>query len=61
EPPKQAARLLGAAAGLRGTELLGDLDVTRTRAAVRAELSPATYEKAFDQGKHLRSAAVSER
>ncbi|MFI1166726.1 ATP-binding protein [Streptomyces sp. NPDC020801] len=60
-PPARAAELLGAAVGLRGTFLENDPDVVRTRGRVRAELSPAAYEKAFEQGRSLRSAAIGER
>ncbi|GHC84950.1 ATP-binding protein [Streptomyces flavofungini] len=59
--PEEAARLLGAAHGLRGTLIAGDPDVVRVEAATRARLSPEAYEKAFEQGRSLRSAAVRER
>ncbi|NUP21226.1 MAG: tetratricopeptide repeat protein [Streptomyces sp.] len=59
--PERAAELLGAAEGLRGASAEGDPDVVRTRRAVRARLSPQAYDKAFAQGRALRSAAVSER
>jgi predicted ATPase/DNA-binding SARP family transcriptional activator len=61
ERPDRAAELLGAAAGLRGASADGDPEVVRTRALVRDPLSPDMYEKAFEQGRSLRSAAVSER
>lgn len=59
--PEEAARFLGAAHGLRGTLIAGDPDVVRVEAATRARLSPEAYEKAFEQGRGLRSAAVRER
>ncbi|MDC0770375.1 BTAD domain-containing putative transcriptional regulator [Streptomyces sp. HD] len=59
--PERAAELLGAAEGLRGASAEGDPDVVRTRRAVHARLSPEAYGKAFEQGRALRSAAVSER
>ncbi|GAA3067209.1 BTAD domain-containing putative transcriptional regulator [Streptomyces glomeratus] len=61
ESPERAAELLGAATGLRGAPLPGDPDVVRTLRATREKLSPKAYEEAFDQGRRLRSAAVSER
>ncbi|MER6128578.1 tetratricopeptide repeat protein, partial [Streptomyces sp. NPDC001795] len=61
ESPERAAVLLGAATALRGAPLLGDPDVVRTERSTRKNLSPEAYEKAFDQGRRLRSAAVSER
>ncbi|MFK4099209.1 ATP-binding protein [Streptomyces sp. NPDC019531] len=59
--PEQAAELLGAAEGLRGASAEGDPDVVRTRKDVREKLSPEVYDKAFEQGRALRSAAVSTR
>ncbi|MFC9925173.1 BTAD domain-containing putative transcriptional regulator [Streptomyces sp. NPDC127190] len=59
--PERAAELLGAAAGLRGTPQLGDPDVVTTTEHTRACLSPKEFEQAFEQGRKLRSAAVSER
>ncbi|MGW5251794.1 BTAD domain-containing putative transcriptional regulator [Streptomyces sp. NPDC004012] len=61
ESPERAAELLGAATALRGAPLPGDPDVVRTERAARARLSPEAYEGAFDQGRRLRSAAVSAR
>ena len=61
ESPERAAVLLGAGAGLRGARPEGDRDVVRTDRDVRAKLSPEAYEQAFEQGRMLRSAAVSER
>ncbi|MFC8514959.1 BTAD domain-containing putative transcriptional regulator [Streptomyces sp. NPDC057257] len=61
ESPERAAVLLGAGAGLRGGRIEGDPDVVRVERDVRAKLSPAAYEEAFEQGRSLRSAAVSER
>ncbi|MFD4629805.1 BTAD domain-containing putative transcriptional regulator [Streptomyces sp. NPDC058284] len=59
--PEDAARLLGAAHGLRGLSIAGDPDVVRVEEAARARLSPGAYDKAFGQGRRLRSAAVRER
>ncbi|WP_234490209.1 tetratricopeptide repeat protein [Streptomyces sp. MBT33] len=59
--PERAAELLGAAAALRGVGNAVDPDVVRTERNARAELSAQAYDKAFDQGRALRSAAVSER
>ncbi|MBG7699574.1 tetratricopeptide repeat protein [Streptomyces sp. MC1] len=59
--PERAAELLGAAAGLRGAPLPGDPDVARTTEHTRACLSPEAYAQAYERGRHLRSAAVSER
>ncbi|MFF4835726.1 BTAD domain-containing putative transcriptional regulator [Streptomyces sp. NPDC001315] len=59
--PERAAELLGAATGLRGAPAEGDPDVVRTERDVRARLSAEAYDKAFEQGRSLRSAAVSER
>ncbi|WP_342786923.1 hypothetical protein [Streptomyces tailanensis] len=59
--PERAAELLGAATALRGARIEGDPDVVRTERDVRAQLSPEAYDKAFDQGRSLGSAAVSER
>ncbi|WP_406006565.1 tetratricopeptide repeat protein [Streptomyces sp. NBC_00637] len=58
--PERAAELLGAAAGLRGTALLGDPDVVRTVTEVRARLSPQAYATAFEHGHERRSAAVAD-
>ena len=58
---RRAAELLGAAAGLRGAVTRGDPDVVRTEDDVRTRLSAEAYDKAFEQGRSLRSAAVSER
>ncbi|WP_251095106.1 BTAD domain-containing putative transcriptional regulator [Streptomyces sp. Caat 7-52] len=59
--PAGAAELLGAAEGLRGAPLHGDPDVARTTDRTRACLSPQEYATAYEQGRRLRSAAVSER
>ncbi|WP_369172609.1 BTAD domain-containing putative transcriptional regulator [Streptomyces sp. R28] len=59
--PERAAELLGAAQGLRGASAEGDPDAVRTRKDIREKLSREAYEKAFEQGRALRSAAVSER
>ncbi|WP_405967905.1 tetratricopeptide repeat protein [Streptomyces sp. NBC_00015] len=59
--PERAAELLGAAAGLRGTVLLGDPDVVRTVDDVRARLSPQAYDTAFALGRSRRSATVGGR
>ncbi|MEE1760195.1 AfsR/SARP family transcriptional regulator [Streptomyces sp. SP18BB07] len=58
---ERAAELLGAATALRGARIEGDPDVGRTERDVRGRLSPAAYDKAFDRGRSLGSAAVSER
>ncbi|MEV7195130.1 BTAD domain-containing putative transcriptional regulator [Streptomyces sp. NPDC093510] len=58
---EEAARLLGAAHGLRGALIADDPDVVPIEEAARARLSPEAYQKAFDQGRSLRSAAVRER
>ena len=58
---ERAAVLLGAATGLRGAGAGGDPDVVRTEKDIRAKLSPQAYETAFEEGRRLRSAAVSER
>ncbi|WP_282793366.1 BTAD domain-containing putative transcriptional regulator [Streptomyces sp. CC224B] len=58
ERPEDAARLLGAAAGLRGTLIADDPDVAPLVRAVRARLSPAAYEKAFARGRGERAAAL---
>ncbi|WP_433919578.1 tetratricopeptide repeat protein [Streptomyces canus] len=59
--PERAAELLGAAEGLRGAPAEGDPDVVRTKKDVRRKMSPEAYDKAFEQGRARRSAAVSER
>ncbi|MGW2227919.1 BTAD domain-containing putative transcriptional regulator [Streptomyces formicae] len=59
--PEESARLLGAAHGLRGTAIAGDPDVVGVADAARARLSPQRYASAFEQGRRLRSAAVSQR
>ncbi|WP_369249429.1 BTAD domain-containing putative transcriptional regulator [Streptomyces sp. R41] len=61
ESPERAAVLLGAAVALRGTAPEGDPEIVRIRDQIRKELSPEAYEKAFQQGRSLGSAAVSER
>jgi hypothetical protein len=61
QDPREAAVLLGAGAGLRGLALAGDPDVAPVEARVRAALTPETYEKAFEEGRAMRSAAVSRR
>ncbi|NUS01305.1 MAG: tetratricopeptide repeat protein, partial [Nonomuraea sp.] len=58
---ENAAVLLGAAAALRGMRMEGDPDVAGTEKDVRDKLSPEAYDRAFEQGVRLRSAAVSER
>ncbi|MFD9070705.1 BTAD domain-containing putative transcriptional regulator [Streptomyces lasiicapitis] len=49
--PQEAARLLGAAAGLRGTLIEGHPDVVPVQEAARARLGPAAYEEAFEAGR----------
>ncbi|WP_031167237.1 ATP-binding protein [Streptomyces durhamensis] len=61
ETAERAAVLLGAGAGLRGAVPEGDPDVVRTEREVRARLAPTAYDAAFERGRRLRSAAVSER
>ncbi|AZM55766.1 AfsR/SARP family transcriptional regulator [Streptomyces sp. WAC 01529] len=58
--PEDTARLLGAAQGLRGILIAGDPDVVPVERSARERLSPEAYEKAFGQGRKLRSAAVRE-
>ncbi|NUQ96322.1 MAG: tetratricopeptide repeat protein [Streptomyces sp.] len=58
---ERAAVLLGAATGLRGAPDTGTPDVVRTERRTRAELSAKEYAAAFERGRTLRSAAVSER
>lgn len=58
---EQTAVLLGAATGLRGGRIEGDPDVAPVEAKARAELSPEAFAQAFEQGRKLRSAAVSGR
>ncbi|MCX5203963.1 tetratricopeptide repeat protein [Streptomyces sp. NBC_00237] len=50
-PPERAAELLGEAEGLRGTALLGDLDVVRTRRDARSRLTPEVYRAAYERGR----------
>ncbi|WP_030676033.1 ATP-binding protein [Streptomyces sp. NRRL B-1347] len=57
--PEEAARLLGAAAGLRGTLIADDPDVAPVVREVRARLSPETYEKAFERGRREPTAALT--
>ncbi|MFE7860078.1 BTAD domain-containing putative transcriptional regulator [Streptomyces sp. NPDC057403] len=59
--PERAAELLGAAAALRGAGNAVDPDVVRTERDTRAHLSARGYDEAFDRGRALRAAAVSER
>ncbi|MFG3020596.1 BTAD domain-containing putative transcriptional regulator [Streptomyces sp. NPDC048254] len=58
---ERAAVLLGAATALRGARAEADPDVIRTDNDVRAKLSPDAYDQAFERGRRLGSAAVSER
>ncbi|MFK0154561.1 BTAD domain-containing putative transcriptional regulator [Streptomyces sp. NPDC090493] len=58
---ERAAELLGAATGLRGGRTEGDPDVVRVEREARAKLSAEAYDRAFEQGRRQRSAAVSER
>ncbi|MEW2527146.1 BTAD domain-containing putative transcriptional regulator [Streptomyces sp. NPDC047071] len=57
--PEEAARLLGAAAGLRGTLIAGDPDVSPVESDVRARLSPEAYEKAYARGRREPTAALT--
>ncbi|MFD0413285.1 BTAD domain-containing putative transcriptional regulator [Streptomyces sp. NPDC127108] len=59
--PRDAARLLGAAAGIRGTLIEGHPDVVPVQEAARARLGPAAYEEAFLAGRREGAAAVSPR
>ncbi|HEY3472740.1 MAG TPA: BTAD domain-containing putative transcriptional regulator [Amycolatopsis sp.] len=49
-PPDQAATLLGAAAGVRGTSIAGDPDVSSVRARVRESLGADGFERAYATG-----------
>ncbi|WIV59394.1 BTAD domain-containing putative transcriptional regulator [Amycolatopsis nalaikhensis] len=49
-PPGQAATLLGAAAGVRGTSIAGDPDVSSVRARVRESLGADGFERAYATG-----------
>ncbi|MGX1510949.1 ATP-binding protein [Streptomyces collinus] len=57
--PEHAAELLGAATGLRGAPAPGDPDAARAEREVRARLAPEAYERSFERGRGLRTAAVS--
>ncbi|MEU5743193.1 BTAD domain-containing putative transcriptional regulator [Streptomyces tendae] len=57
--PEHAAELLGAATGLRGAPAPGDPDAARAERKVRARLAPEAYERSFERGRGLRTAAVS--
>jgi tetratricopeptide (TPR) repeat protein len=59
--PERAAVLLGAATGLRGGRIENNPDVAPVEAKARANLSPEAFEQSFEQGRKLRSAAISER
>jgi tetratricopeptide (TPR) repeat protein len=48
--PAQAAVLLGAAAGMRGTPIAGDLDVSAVRARVLESLGADGFERAYGAG-----------
>jgi tetratricopeptide (TPR) repeat protein len=61
DSPTRAAVLLGAAFALRGTTTEGDPEIVRIRDRTRKQLSTEAYEKAFQEGRGLGSAAVSER
>ncbi|GGN76207.1 SARP family transcriptional regulator [Streptomyces albiflavescens] len=61
ESPERAAVLLGAAVALRGAAAEGDPEIVGIRERIHEALSPEAYEKAFQQGRSLGSAAVSER
>ncbi|MGW5742475.1 BTAD domain-containing putative transcriptional regulator [Amycolatopsis sp. NPDC003861] len=49
-PPDQAATLLGAAAGVRGTSIAGDPDVSALRGRVVAALGADGFERAYATG-----------
>ncbi|MGW7415824.1 BTAD domain-containing putative transcriptional regulator [Streptomyces sp. NPDC054863] len=53
--PLRAAELLGEAEGLRGTALLGDRDVVRTRETARGALTAAEYGAAYERGRRARA------
>ncbi|MEU8888860.1 BTAD domain-containing putative transcriptional regulator [Streptomyces sp. NPDC048442] len=53
--PLRAAELLGEAEGLRGTAVLGDRDVVRTRETARGALSAAEYGAAYERGRRARA------
>ncbi|MET9408106.1 BTAD domain-containing putative transcriptional regulator [Streptomyces sp. NPDC002935] len=59
--PAQAAVLLGAAVVLRGCAADGDPEIVHTRERVRERLSSEAYGAAFQEGRSLGAAAVSER
>ncbi|MEV0210376.1 BTAD domain-containing putative transcriptional regulator [Streptomyces sp. NPDC050788] len=59
--PERAAVLLGAATGLRGGRIENNPDVAPVEAKARANLSPEAFDQAYEQGRKLRSAAISER
>ncbi|WP_344615109.1 hypothetical protein, partial [Dactylosporangium salmoneum] len=46
----EAARLLGVAAGLRGTAVAGDPDVARAAAAARELVGPDAFAAAYSAG-----------
>jgi len=48
--PEQAATLLGAAAGVRGTSIAGDPDVSSVRARVVESLGTDGFERAYGTG-----------
>lgn len=60
DSPERAAVLLGAAIGLRGTARRGDPEAVRDGRDIREKLSPEAYEKAFEQGRVLGAAALTD-
>ncbi|SFW51222.1 BTAD domain-containing putative transcriptional regulator [Amycolatopsis australiensis] len=50
EAPEQAAVLLGAAAGVRGTAIAGDPDASSVRARVRGSLGTDGFDRAYRAG-----------
>ncbi|MFE6400062.1 ATP-binding protein [Streptomyces alboflavus] len=56
--PRDAARLLGAAAGIRGTLIEGHPDVVPVQEAARARLGTAAYGEAFAAGRREGARAV---
>jgi Mn2+/Fe2+ NRAMP family transporter len=48
--PAQSAVLLGAAAGMRGTPIAGDLDASAVRDRVRESLGADGFERAYGAG-----------
>lgn len=60
DSPERAAVLLGAAIGLRGAAPLGDPEAVRIERDIREKLPPEAYGKAFEQGRALGAAALTD-